>query len=152
MAEAIFVGDTKTTAQSVFKAVKSRAPADIALMRKNCNPAPPDSVPLPPALETCLAGFAVLGDMDGLYALAFRAFDDVECCSAAERERQWLVRGGDYYPRYELSAKALAPARADPRFIELARRTALLPYWRSGHAPDFCQTERVPVCALLGSK
>jgi hypothetical protein len=90
-----------------------------------------------------------LGDFDTLFALATRAYRDVACCSPAEQEREWLAGGGDYYPRWPLFGKAMTPARADPRFIEIARRTGLLAYWKSGHPPDFCSFERVPVCKLL---
>jgi hypothetical protein len=44
----------------------------------------------------------------------------------------------------------MAPFRADPRFMELAERIGLLDYWRIGdNEPDFCATERAPVCGLL---
>jgi hypothetical protein len=46
----------------------------------------------------------------------------------------------------------MAPVRAQRRFIEIARRTGLLAYWKSGHPPDFCSFERAPVCELLRSK
>jgi hypothetical protein len=67
-------------------------------------------------------------------------------------EQKWILSGGQVYPRQYLFGPVMVKARADPRFIEIARRTGLLAYWKSGHRPDFCMTEKVPVCALLGSK
>ena len=41
--------------------------------------------------------------------------------------------------------------RADSRFLALMERRKYLAYWKaSGHAPDFCATEKIPVCAALG--
>lgn len=139
-------GGTKTTALSVLRAVHSRTPEDIGAMRSGCNsPALPDD----PAFGTCLVGLTLIGDLDDAFALAARGYRDVECCSAAEREQQWLASGGAYLPRYELFGKAMATVRGDRRFIEIARRTGLLAYWKSGHPPDFCSFERAPVCGLL---
>jgi steroid 5-alpha reductase family enzyme len=51
-----------------------------------------------------------------------------------------------------LSVPATAPLRADPRFRDVVERVGLLQYWRSTrHPPDFCTTEKAPVCSLLKS-
>lgn len=143
------VGDARTTIELAFRAMRSKAPGDVAALDKACNPPQLEWTPAEPAFSTCLAALATLGDLNTLFALATRAYRDVTCCSPAEQERQWLATGGAYYPRWPLFGKALAPVRADRRFIEIARRTGLLAYWKSGHPPDFCSFERVPVCKLL---
>ena len=145
----IAVGGARETIELVLRAVRTKSPADVTAMEKSCIPPPRDWTPPDPAFGTCLVGLTLVGNLDGVFALADRGYRDVECCSPADQERQWLVTGGDYYPREALFGKALAPVRADPRFVQLARRTGLLAYWKSGHPPDFCSFERVPVCQLL---
>lgn len=145
----IAAGQTKATIQLVLRAVRSKAPGDVKAMQGACNPPPREWTPADPAFGTCLVGLTLVGDLDGTFALADRGYRDVECCSAAQQEEQWLASGGLYYPRYELFGKVMAPARADRRFIEIARRTGLLAYWKSGHPPDFCSFERAPVCDAL---
>ena len=146
---AIAAGHTRATIQLVLRAVRSQAPADVKAMQGACNPPPRELAPADPAFGTCLVGLTLAGDLDGVFTLADRGYRDVECCSAVQREEQWLASGGLYYPRYELFGKIMAPARADRRFIEVARRTGLLAYWKSGRPPDFCSFERAPVCDLL---
>jgi hypothetical protein len=143
------VGDARTTVQLALRAVRSKAPADVAALDRSCNPPQLEWTPAEPAFSTCLAALATLGDLNTFFAVATRTYRDVACCSPAEQEREWLAAGGDYYPRWPLFGKAMTPARADPRFIEIARRTGLLAYWKSGHPPDFCSFERAPVCKLL---
>jgi hypothetical protein len=137
------------TVQLVLRAVTSKNPGEVRAMRSACNPAPPESTPGDPAFGSCLVGLTMLGDLDAVFALANRGYRDVACCSAAVQEQQWLATGGAYPSRSALFGKAMAPVRADPRFIEVARRTGLLAYWKSGHPPDFCSFERAPVCDLL---
>lgn len=143
------VGDARATVQLAFRAMRSKAPAEVAALDKACNPPQLEWTPPEPAFSTCLAALASLGDLNNFFALAARGYRDVTCCSPAEQQRQWLAGGGDYYPRWPLFGKAMTPARNDPRFIEVARRTGLLAYWKSGHPPDFCSFERAPVCKLL---
>jgi hypothetical protein len=144
-------GRTKTVIELVLRALKSRSSSDIAAMHEGCSPPPPANPPDAPAFGTCLVGLTMLNDLDSAFALADRGYDDLDCCSPQQREDRWLASGGGFYPRYELFGKATAPMRADRRFIEVARRTGLLAYWKSGHPPDFCAAERVPVCGALRS-
>lgn len=141
-------GEPRAVTQLVVRALKSRSAGDVAQMRKGCTGSP-GATPPEPAFGACLIGLAMVGDLDSVFSLANRGYRDVDCCTAAEQEREWLASGGDYYPRWELFGKAMAPVRADQRFIEIARRTGLLAYWKSGHPPDFCSFEQAPVCRLL---
>ncbi len=140
---------TLATAQLVLDAVRSRTPSDIKEMYSQCIPPRLNFTPADPAFGTCLVGFATLGDLNAVFALADRGYRDVECCSAAQQEEQWLTTGGFYNSRLELFGKVLASVRADSRFVEVARRTGLLAYWKSRHPPDFCSFERAPVCQVL---
>lgn len=139
----------KQVASLIFKATKSRHRADGLAARQRCLPASTNEVPADPVFGTCLVGLAMLGDLDSVFRLAERGYPDVQCCSKAELEQRWLRSGGWYYPRFELFGKAMAAVRLDRRFVEIARRTGLLAYWRSGHPPDFCALEPAPVCAGL---
>jgi hypothetical protein len=135
---------------AVFRAISTRASADAAAARGKCLP-PPNWLPPSIAFQSCLVGLTMLGDLDAAFRLAHLGYRNFGCCTPAEREKVWLDGGGLHYPRYVLWGSAMAPFRADPRFIDVARRTGLLAYWKSGHPPDFCNFERVPVCALLRS-
>lgn len=140
--------DPAGPAHLVFKALRSgkredKEAAAAACVRPPPAPGPPDFV-----LGTCLVGLAELGDLDSVFALA-ELYGDPFCCSPAEIERKWLWAGGLTYPRRYLFASSMAKARADPRFIRVARRTGLLAYWKAKRPPDFCKTERAPVCELL---
>jgi hypothetical protein len=43
--------------------------------------------------------------------------------------------------------------RADLRFFGLTQKLHLMSYWKATHSrPDFCDTERVPVCAALTAR
>lgn len=139
--------ESAATIRVALRAATSKFPADIKAMQQACNS--PVQVPEDPAFGTCLAGLTLVGDLNDAFVLAQRGYRDVQCCSKAEQEQQWLATGGTYYPRWELLGKGMASLRADPRFTEIARRTGLLAYWKSGHPPDFCTVERVPVCASL---
>lgn len=142
-------GQPRVFAQLVVRALKSKRPADVAEMRSRCTQLPGgDSTP-ESVFEACLIGLAAVNDLDAVFTLADQGYRDVECCSPAEQEKQWLATGGLYFSRWQLFGKAMAPVRADPRFIGIARRTGLLTYWKSGHPPDFCSFERPPVCRLL---
>jgi hypothetical protein len=101
----------------------------------------------------CLAALSHLGEVDAAYALADQIFPDQRAATPDAIEARWLE--GDariHQTTYVLFWPWTAPMRADPRFAGLAERLGLLEYWReSGSAPDFCATERAPVCAGLSS-
>jgi DNA-binding winged helix-turn-helix (wHTH) protein/TolB-like protein len=141
--------DLKGPAHLILRAVRSRRPEAIRAANAACES--PNAVGLPPDLVfgTCLTGLAALGDLDGVFRLAERGYEDRLCCSASEIQQKWLASGGQTYPRQYLFGPVMAKVRADRRFIEIARRTGLLAYWKSGHPPDFCSFERAPVCQQL---
>lgn len=142
-------GVGKDIDNTIFRAVRTRNSADVAAARRGCLLPPPNWNPPEPAYETCLVGLTILGDLDSAFALARQGYGDVESGSPIEREHRWIAEGGLYYPRFVLWGSAMAPFRADRRFIDVARRAGLLTYWRSRHPPDFCSFERVPVCAIV---
>lgn len=141
--------DAGGPAHLVFRAIHSRKPEDIRAAGAACGPRwmPPDLV-----FGTCITGLAVLDDLDDVFSLAERGYGDHVCCSTSQVEQNWLLTGGQTYPRQYLFGGAMAKVRADPRFIDIARRTGLLAYWKSGRPPDFCSSEQAPVCDLLNSK
>jgi hypothetical protein len=71
---------------------------------------------------------------------------------------------GDYEPIFAPNANpdafgllyfdpAVPGLRADPRFLPLMEKLGLLAYWRdSGNHPDFCKSEKAPVCAAIAAK
>ena len=143
----IVIDEAQKTTQQVLRALNSNRP-DAAAVRTTCKSAGMDQAASEPFV-TCLVALTLVGDRDAAFALADRGYRDLECCTAAQQEAEWLATGGEHYPRWQLFGKAMAPLRADRRFIELARRTGLIAYWESGHPPDFCAFERAPVCDLL---
>lgn len=144
--------DGKGPAHLMFRAIHSRQPVDIKAAVEACAPPPPRWLPPDLVFGTCLTGLATIGDLDDLFRLAQLGYGDPLCCSASEAEQKWLANGGQTYPRQYLFGPVMAKVRADRRFIDIARRTGLLAYWKSGRPPDFCEVERAPVCALLRAR
>ena len=149
--DAIDNGLGKDIDNAVFRAVKTRLPTDVSAARAKCVAPPPNWLPTGTAYQTCIVGLTMLGDVNSAFSLAGLGYWNTQCCTPSEIEKRWLDGGGLYYPRVELFGSAMAPFRADPRFITIAWRAGLLAYWKSGHPPDFCDFERVPVCTLLRS-
>jgi DNA-binding winged helix-turn-helix (wHTH) protein/TolB-like protein len=141
--------DAHGPAHLIFQALHSRSAKDIATARAACDPAPPRWMPPDPAFGTCITGLVLLNDLDAVFDMATKGYQDVSCCSAADAEKKLLAGGGIQYPRDYLLGPAAAKLRSETRYIDVARRTGLLAYWKSGHPPDFCSFERVPVCAII---
>ena len=97
----------------------------------------------------CMIALATLGDEDGAYAIADNLYQRRVGRTPAETERIWLDEPGANAPTEFITSQGAAPMRRDPRFLQLAERTGLLAYWRSGRAPDFCRKQPEPVCAQL---
>jgi hypothetical protein len=98
----------------------------------------------------CLVGMSSLGRLDDAFDFASAKYTDQRAATEALEDEVWLRRERSLADTTLLYRIELAPMRADPRFIALAERVRLLNYWRAGRPPDFCGTEHVPVCELIG--
>ena len=135
----------RPTFSRIALALHDRHPQDIQAVVDDC--AKPDGLG-PEAKRTCFLALAVLGRLDDAFRLADRFYPDQRGATLQLRE----ARPGFEIPPAYLSVAELTPLRADPRFRDVAERIGLLNYWKSSHhAPDFCMTEKTPVCALLHS-
>jgi hypothetical protein len=96
----------------------------------------------------CMIALATLGDQDRAYAIADKLYPRRIGRTPAETERIWLDQPEATSTAF-ITSPASAPMRRDPRYLQLAERTGLLAYWRSGRPPDFCRRHPEPVCKQL---
>jgi hypothetical protein len=99
----------------------------------------------------CMLAFTTVGDQDRAFALADKLYPARVGRTPAETERIWLDNP-DTSPLEFITSSAAAPMRRDPRYLELAQRTGLLAYWRTGRLPDFCGKQPEPICAILSKR
>jgi TolB-like protein len=125
---------------AIAGAVKARS---IPLLRRSCAGAQNGLVSL-----ACMLGFAKLDDQDSAYAIADVLYPRQLGRTVAETEQIWLDKP-DAGPTEFIASAGAAPMRRDPRFLQLAQRTGLLAYWRSGRPPDFCRKNAEPICGDL---
>lgn len=94
---------------------------------------------------------ATRGDVGEITALAAEAsLDNLDAAFDAARRQTLVVTLAERNPLESLYWPSSRAMRADRRFLQLVRDVGLFDYWMlPGHAPDFCQTERIPVCTLL---
>jgi TolB-like protein len=97
----------------------------------------------------CMIALATLGDQDGAYAIADKLYQRRLGRTLAETERIWLDAPAPNPPLEFVTSAGAAPMRRDSRYFQLAQRTGLLDYWRSGRPPDFCRKQPEPICAQL---
>lgn len=129
--------------RQIVRALQSRRPADIATVSRGCADAGED-------WWSCMIALTMLGRQDQAYRIADAAYPDQRAATAAALLEKWLSNKELPLTRY-LFVPATAPLRADPRFHALVERVGLMRYWRTAGAPDFCASERVPVCRLLNA-
>jgi hypothetical protein len=98
--------------------------------------------------QLCMVAFAQVGDLNSAFALADKLFPDRVGHSPAEAEAIWM-EDNEPGPLALLSARATVAMRRDPRFLDIARRSGLLDYWRTTHLPDFCTKDHEAVCAQI---
>jgi hypothetical protein len=96
-----------------------------------------------------MLALASLGDQDGAYAIADKLYPRRVGRTPAETERIWLDDPNGAGPLSFVTSPGAAPMRRDPRYLQLAQRTGLLAYWRSGRPPDFCRKDPEPICPQL---
>lgn len=97
----------------------------------------------------CLTTLNQLGDRSAALQVAEQLFPRTVGASDKETEAIWIDDPDDSWPEPIMSAPATAWLRADPRFLEFARRTGISQYWRRDRLPDFCRESPEPVCAAL---
>jgi len=96
----------------------------------------------------CLTTLPLLNQRDAAMKIADRLFFRTIGATERETEAMWLAAPVSW-PQPIMSAPATAWLRADPRFLNIARRTGATLYWRSDRLPDFCRKEAEPVCTNL---
>lgn len=132
--------------QSTASLLAAFRSGDIAALTRVCH-----ATELHPSTTLlCPVLLADLDQYDAAFAAADQMFPTLVGKSAQEEERLWLDNP-DGYPMSILSAPSASALRRDPRFIELARRTGLLRYWRTGKLPDFCTRKHEPICSRIAS-
>ncbi len=110
----------------LFRATKSRAPAQVAASRRV---EIEESEKIPALINSSIIGLSILGDVDDAFDLASsptaKAFADG--------------------PYATLFLPPTLPMRRDPRFMALAARLGLVDYWtKTGKWPDFCSEPGLP--------
>lgn len=133
------------TYQNIALALIHRRASDIDAVVEDCRKLEGRS---PEVKRTCFMALVVLMRLDDAFAAALVLYPDQRAATAEARQRRWLST--EISPTAYLSIPVTAPLRADPRYRDLVERVGLLQYWQSSRTPpDFCATEKVPVCHLL---
>jgi hypothetical protein len=102
-------------------------------------------------LAICMNILADLGDRDRAFAIAMDLYPASQAPAGEDQDRFWLDHPSRIGTGF-LTGPAGKSMRADPRFLPLADKLGLLPYWRSGRMPDFCTKDHEPVCARISGK
>lgn len=115
------------TTQDIVRALRTRSVADSDAVSRDCAKTAAKDWSYE---HVCMLAFVLLGRMDDAFRLPLD--EDIDNIL--------------FFPQ-------MAPLRADPRFVGLARRRGLVAYWKRTHMwPDFCATEHAPVCQALAGR
>jgi TolB-like protein len=137
--------ERRPTIRLMLRALDSRSPADMDAAVQACTGKPVNAQ----TNVICLVGLTQLGRLDDVFAFASANYSDQRAATTELEDELWLRRERGFLDTLVLYRAELAPMRADPHFVTLAERIRLLDYWRAGHAPDFCASERAPVCTTI---
>lgn len=136
---ALQIDRTATTA--LFRAVSAR---DSATTKTVCTS--------PTARYTtrllCISALQRFGDRDTAFRVAADLAPPLSTGNPEADEKMWLANPYEGIDPI-LTSPAMKWLRSDPRYLELAKRTGLLAYWRKDRVPDFCRGPGEPVCASL---
>jgi DNA-binding winged helix-turn-helix (wHTH) protein/TolB-like protein len=111
----------------IARAMRTRSVQDTAVVSRDCKNLDASAWP---RVRVCLLALTMLGRIDEVFRLRL---DD---------SSQDLL----FWPQ-------TAAIRADLRFFGLTQKLHLMSYWKATHSrPDYCDTERVPVCAALTAR
>ena len=133
--------DGYTRSDALVAALKTKS---VAALRRTC----PQTDAYLLSLR-CMIAFAILGEQDSAYAIADKLYPRRVGRTPAATERIWLDDPAGAGQLEFVTSSGAAPMRRDARYLQLAERTGLLAYWRSGRAPDFCRKQSEPICAQL---
>jgi DNA-binding winged helix-turn-helix (wHTH) protein/TolB-like protein len=116
--------DAPPTFLDIARAMRSRSAPDIEAASRDCTHVDASDWPRE---QGCLLALVMLGRMDDVFRLALdESIDNLL-----------------FFPQ-------MAPLRADPRFLGLAKKRGMFAYWKKSHTqPDFCATEHAPACQAL---
>lgn len=114
------------TVPHILRALRRHRAEDIDAVSQDCSHVKDGDWP---HLHVCVLALSLLGRVDDAFHLPLEGL------------AQFVL----FWPQ-------TAPLRADPRFVGLAEKLGLMAYWKATHArPDFCATEKAPVCRVLAS-
>lgn len=112
------------TRRDIVQALRSHDARDGEAVSRDC--AHPDPARWPHE-QLCVLALVMLDRLDDVFHLPFDDWADNML----------------FFPQ-------LARLRADSRFLALTKKRGMFSYWKKTHTqPDFCATERVPVCQAL---
>jgi len=139
--------DGSQTFNRIAVALHYRRPADVDRVTQDCVKPEGRNAEVK---RTCFMALVALGRLDDAFRLAAILYPDQRGATPQAREQRWFE--SPPMPAAYLLIPQMAPLRADPRFRDVVERIGLLQYWKSSRRPpDFCMTERVPVCVLVNS-